>query len=175
MNPHTMRIAAAARAATAALCVLAVLDTAHAADPRPCDLLSASHIASVPGVAPKPAQASGPDTHRQGTGTSWTCVWPAGKVILVLDVHRFRSTAEAARALSEVKSLSRELPDDMSFSPVSGVGDQALWGTSDDTAVWFARKGPSVVAVVAGGEVKSPQALRDPLRGLITAALDKLP
>lgn len=77
--------------------------------------------------------------------------------------------------MSDVKRISKELPDDVKFSSVAGIGEQALWGTSADTAVWFARRGPFVVAVVLGGELKAPQALREQMRGLVMDALAKLP
>jgi len=165
----------AAQCVAAVFSAVAFLNTAFAAELRPCELLSASQIASLSGVSPKPAQPSGPSSHPQEGATSWTCIWPAGEVVLVVEVHRFRSVVDAGRAMSEVKEISNELPDDVIFSSVTGVGEQAFWGTSPDIAAWIARRGKSVAAVLLGGEGKPLQAQRERLRGLVTDVLGKLP
>lgn len=176
-----------------ALCAAPI--AALAADPRPCELFSTKEIASVLGVTPRPGQPTGPDEREEDedgpASTDWSCYWSAGKQLVfgfgeqtfIVQVSRFRSAAEAKRAVKMmVKSVTQdeELRDEILVSEVPGPGEQNFWVSSKSSANsggWASRKGQMwlSVNVVDVGKTLRPESLREPLRGLAASGLRKLP
>lgn len=149
---------------------------ATAADPRPCELFSAAEIKSVAGVAPARGQAEGPDVKEFPGATTWTCGWLVGERYFATRVLRFRSAADATRALASNSQILKSYPEGLQLSAVPGPGEQALWGAStDEGAIWLVRRGGTLFSVILAGELKNPQSLREPLRKLVASGLAKLP
>jgi hypothetical protein len=147
---------------------------ALAADPRPCELLASGEIASVLGAAPGRGEAGGPDVDKEVSATSWTCGWMANNRYLATAVTRFRSVADATSRMKQVVEVSRSDPDGVKLTAMPAPGEQAVWGGSEEGAVWFARKGDLVVSVSLAMELKDPESQREALRRLLVAALAKL-
>ena len=148
---------------------------ATAADPRPCDLFSAPEITSVTGVAPAGGQP-GPDVDESRGATAWTCGWLVGKRYFAARVLRFRSAADATRAMTSTSQILKSFPDGIQLSAVPGPGGQAMWGSSsEEGAMWIVRTGRTVLAVMLAGELKRPEDLREALRQLVASGLGRLP
>lgn len=149
---------------------------AQSPDPRPCQLFSATEIASVTGVSPAQGQPDGPDTKEFPGATTWTCGWLAGESYFAARILRFRSAAEATQAVASSAQFLKSFPEGLQLAAVPGPGDQAFWGSSpDEGAVWVVRTGPTVFAVILAGELKKSETLREPLRKLVVSGLAKLP
>ncbi len=164
------------RAVAIAVCVVPL--PAIAADPRPCDLFSTMEIASVAGVTPERGQPDGPDRDmgEYPGAASWTCGWLVGERYFAAVVSRFRSAADATRAISSGAQILKSVPEGIQLSAVPGPGEQAWWGSSsEEGAIWVVRKGQTVLAVVLAGEMKRPESLREPLRKLAASGIGKLP
>jgi hypothetical protein len=108
--------------------------------------------------------------------TGWTCGWLAGERYFAASVLRFRSAADATKAMASTTQMLKKFPEGIQLSAVPGPGEQALWGaSSEEGALWIVRKGATVFAVVLAGEIKKPESLREPLRKLVASGLAKLP
>jgi hypothetical protein len=149
---------------------------ATAADPRPCEYFSAAEIQSVTGVAPARGESDGPDTKEFPGATTWTCGWLVGERYFAARVLRFRSATEATQALASTSQILKSFPEGIQFSAVSGLGEQALWGSSsEEGAIWVVRKGQMVFSVIYAGELKNSESMREPLQRLVVSGLGKLP
>jgi hypothetical protein len=149
---------------------------ATAADPRPCELFSATEITSVTGVAPARGQPDGPNLEEYPGATTWTCGWLAGERYFATRVLRFRSATDATGAMGSTSKILKSFPEGIQLSAAPGLGEQALWGaSSEEGAVWLVRKGQTVLVVVLAGELKKPESMREPLRKLVASGLARLP
>lgn len=147
-----------------------------AADPRPCELYSAAEITSVTGVAPARGQPDGPEVDKDLAATAWTCGWPIGERYFAARVIRFRSAADATKAMASTSQILKSFPEGIQLSAVPGPGEQALWGAAaEEGAIWVVRKGATMFTVMFVGEHKKPESLREPLRKLVASGLAKLP
>jgi hypothetical protein len=159
----------------ATMIAIAVLPAAgFAADPRPCELLPSGEVAAVLGAAPGNGEAGGPEVDQGLSVTSWTCGWMANNRYLGMAVTRFRSVADATSRMRQVVEASRSDPDGVKLTAMPAPGEQAVWGGSEEGAVWFARKGDLVISVSLAMELKDPESQREPLRRLLVAALTRL-
>lgn len=150
--------------------------TATAADPRPCDLFSTLEITSVTGVAPAGGHSDGPDVDESLGATAWTCGWLVGERYFATHVLRFRSAADATRAMTSTAQILKSFPEGIRLSAIPGPGEQAMWGSSsEEGAMWVVRTGRTVLAVILAGELKRPEGLREPLRKLVASGLGRLP
>lgn len=157
------------------LCAIAASPAAVlAADPRPCELLSAGEVASALGAAPGRGEAEGPDVEKDLSATSWTCGWMANDRYLGTAVTRFRSAADASRRMQEIVEVSRAEPEGVKLTAMPGPGEQAVWGGSEEGAAWFARKGDVVVSITLAMDLEDPETQREPLRRLLVSALERL-
>lgn len=74
------------------------ISAAFAAEPRPCELLTSSEIATALGATPGPAKSHGPRSDREVGATAWTCGRTAGNRSVSTVVMQFGSEAESTRA-----------------------------------------------------------------------------
>jgi hypothetical protein len=170
MNPGYQRIAMA-------LALTAVTAISWAADPRPCELLTAVEVASILGGAPMRGPAEGPDVDKELATTSWACGWTVQQPqlrYLGVSAIRSRSVAEATQGMKMMLAASSGIPEGIQLQAVPGPGDQAAWGTAEEGAVWATRKGEMIIVIVMGMEQKNLESQREPLRKLLAAALGRL-
>jgi hypothetical protein len=155
--------------------ILSATVAAAQADAKPCELFSTAEVTSVTGAAPERGQPDGPDVDEELGATAWTCGWLVGERYFAARVLRFRSPAEATAAMKTSATLLQSFPDGIQLATVPGPGEQAMWGASpDEGAIWLARKGRMMLAVIFAGEQKDPERLREPLRKLLASGLGKL-
>lgn len=146
-----------------------------AADPRPCEFFSATEIRSVTGVAPARGEPGGPDAQEYPGATTWTCGWLVGERYLAARVLRFGSATGATQAMASTSQILKSFPEGIQFSAVTGLGEQALWGSSpEEGAIWIVRTDRTVFAVILAGELKPSESMREPLRQLVASGLGKL-
>ncbi|MBX3303350.1 MAG: hypothetical protein KF693_14140 [Nitrospira sp.] len=151
------------------------LSAAFAAEPRPCEWLTSSEIATVLGAAPGPAKSHhGPRSDKEIEAIAWTCDRTAGNRSASIEVIQFGSEAESTRAMRHTLQEAGGELEDIRLSPVAGPGDQALWGTWQDGAIWVVRKGHTVLSIIVAGDLTEPQSLREPMRELVQRALARL-
>jgi hypothetical protein len=98
---------------------------ATAADPRPCNLYSATEITSASGVAPVRGQPDGPNREEYPGATTWTCGWLAGERYLAARVLRFPSATDATRAMASTSQILKSFPEGIRLSAVPGFGGSA--------------------------------------------------
>ncbi len=161
-----------------ALAITALPVASYAADPRPCELLTSSEVASILGSAPGRGDAEGPDVDKERGTTSWTCGWMVQQPevrYLGVSAIRGRSVAEATRGMNDMLEVSRGLPEGMQMKAVAGgPGEQAAWGSTEEGTVWVTRTGAMIVVIVMAVEQKDLESQREPLRKLLVAALGRL-
>ena len=150
------------------------ISAAFAAEPRPCELLTSSEIATALGATPGPAKSHGPRSDREVGATAWTCGRTAGNRSVSTVVMQFGSEAESTRGMTLIAEEAGGEPDGIRLSPVTGLGDQAMWGASQDGAIWVVRKGHTVLSITVAGDLADPQSLREPMRELVQRALARL-
>jgi hypothetical protein len=152
-----------------ALALAAATLPAAAADPDACRLLTAAEITAALGAKPAGGKPGKP---RVENGVkAWHCDQQVGRYYLSVNAYEFPSAAAARRGLEEgIAEAKGTLP----LGPASGVGEAAAWGADEDGAIWFAVKGRYMANVTVAGELKNPQAMREPVRRLLAQALARL-
>lgn len=156
------------------------ISAALAAELRPCELLTSSEIATAVRATPGPAESHhGPRSVKEIEAIAWTCGRTAGNRFVSIEVIQFGSEAESTRAMVLTPEEVEEVLEGIRLSSVAGPGDQAMWGTWQDGAIWIVRKGRtilnvSVLNVGVAGDLADPQSLREPMRELVQRALARL-
>jgi hypothetical protein len=141
-----------------------------------CRLLTAAEIASALGSTPSAGQPSGRTIDQELGARSWGCGRQVGEFYLAVDVIEFASAGGPARGLTEAQTLAKRTgPEGIELKPATGLGERALWGASEEGAIWSAIKGKYMLSVVLAGELKDPQRVREPLRRLAALGLGRLP
>jgi hypothetical protein len=140
-----------------------------AADPDPCALLTAAEITAALGAKPAGGKPKGPRVE-QGVRV-WHCDQNVGRYFLSVNAYEFPSAAAAKRGLAEGL---KEAKGTLELAPATGVGEAAASGADEDGVIWFAVKGRYMANVTVAGELKNPQAMREPVRRLVAQALARL-
>jgi hypothetical protein len=153
-----------------AIIVVSALAAALRADPEPCKLLTVAEITSALGNAPAAEEIRGPEIDTQMQVKNWACDRQVGKYMLSLDVFDFQSEAAVARGIAEMRKTQDPFP----LQAVPGERDQALWGSSEEGAIWVAVKGKYVVTLTLAGDLANPTSFREPLKRLAGSALARL-
>lgn len=141
--------------------------------PDPCALVTAADIAGALGSRPSAGKPHGPRRDEDTGAQSWSCDYTAGEAYLSIGFAELPTAAAAAAALRATAKLAADDEDGIRLSPQPGLGDGALWGSSDEGGIWVVHKGRHLLNVTAAVAGESA-GLRDRLRKLAVTALAKL-
>jgi hypothetical protein len=155
-----------------AVLALSALVALHA-DPEPCKLLTVAEITAALGKAPEAGTPRGPEVDQALQVKGWACDRVVGEYHLSIDVFEFASPSVAAQGIATMRELAKG-GDPFPLEPVSGERDPALWGSSDEGAIWAVSRGQYIVTITLAGNLRNPAALRDPLKRLAGAAVGRL-
>lgn len=156
--------------AIAVIVIAAWMTPVLGADPNPCSLLTTKEIASALGSAPSGGKPAKPSVDKELGAKGWSCDYHVGKSYLSIVVIEFTSATGAAKGM---KVMTKEA-EDFKLAPAPGLGDQSVWGASEEGALWATLKGKYLLSVTLAGQLKDPPRFREPMKQLASLALGRL-
>jgi hypothetical protein len=139
-----------------------------------CALLSKAEVESAIG---QPVMiVKGKSKVIAAIGPTNSCTYASKTFAIILDIGQSSAAAGSGQLKQLLAAYAIAIIADGQTTPVSGLGDSALWIDNGKNAGGYAFTSyPFVLSVVVGGEISSPASYRSSLMKLASLAGSRLP
>ena len=140
----------------------------------PCDLLDRAAAAQLLGAPVTTMEPSGPEPDEDTGATRTTCMYQAGKGMLVVIRLEFPDAAAAREVTSAELAPEKLAEEKATVKPESGIGDKAYLMYNPRAVEYVVVKGATVLTLALGGVPNPLPSYEAQLRSNAAAVTKKL-
>ena len=139
-----------------------------------CSFFTPAEVEPIVGTALIDATPGG-DIDEITGGPLDYCTYKGDDVAMVISVVRSKAAEGSQEWKDQILNIAQASDPEAAITPESGLGEQAFWVVTEDSAGWFVAEYPYVFGLAVGGNIGYSEDYKEDLKALADKVLDALP
>lgn len=139
-----------------------------------CSFFTPAEVEPIVGTALIDATPGG-DIDEITGGPLDYCTYKGDDVAMMISVVRSKAAEGSQEWKDQILNIAQASDPEAAITPESGLGEQAFWVVTEDSAGWFVAEYPYVFGLAVGGNIGYSEDYKEDLKGMAHKVLDALP
>lgn len=103
------------------------------------------------------------------------CTYKGDDVAMVISVVKSKAAEGSQEWKDQALNIAQASDPEAEITPESGLGEQAFWVVTEDSAGWFVAQYPYVFALAVGGNIGYSEDYKEDLKAMAEKVIESLP